>query len=177
MSVQTLFRKVGSWEMTIKVVLVIDRRYSESHSTDSLSCHGTGQRHDPTANPRNSGRPRRLRVPWNKLLKSQTWSYIRSIDWERERERARGGERLIDWVWVWRLTKNIVDIFFVPHAFFHLSGVALPMGPGDWWAHPTAKCRNLASWPAVPLSRLATEKHQWFYDLLVGFTSAMHWNH
>lgn len=38
MSVHTLFKKLGSWEMTINVVLVIDRRYSESHSTDSLSC-------------------------------------------------------------------------------------------------------------------------------------------
>ena len=37
MSVHTLFKKLGSWEMTINVVLVIDRRYSESHSTDSLS--------------------------------------------------------------------------------------------------------------------------------------------
>lgn len=37
MSVQTLFKKLGSWEITIKVVLVMDRKYSESHSTDSLS--------------------------------------------------------------------------------------------------------------------------------------------
>lgn len=36
-SVQTLFRKLGSWEMTIKVVFGIDRKYSESHSTDCLS--------------------------------------------------------------------------------------------------------------------------------------------